>query len=51
MIILTGGYLWFGDDMPPRKLAGVLVAFAGIVYYTQACGAAALCTSCVMRLA
>lgn len=35
VIILTGGCLLFGDDMPPRKLIGVLIAMAGIVWYSQ----------------
>lgn len=35
LIILTGGCLFFGDDMPPKKLLGVGIAMAGIVWYTQ----------------
>ena len=34
VIILTGGCLFFGDEMPPEKLMGVLVAMAGIVWYS-----------------
>eukprot|EP00882_Tetradesmus_deserticola_P010725 GHRQ01011326.1.p1 GENE.GHRQ01011326.1~~GHRQ01011326.1.p1 ORF type:complete len:302 (+),score=107.75 GHRQ01011326.1:144-1049(+) len=35
VIILTGGCMFFGDEMPPKKLLGVGVAMAGIVWYTQ----------------
>eukprot|EP00878_Enallax_costatus_P032950 GHUV01036306.1.p1 GENE.GHUV01036306.1~~GHUV01036306.1.p1 ORF type:complete len:328 (+),score=87.09 GHUV01036306.1:1642-2625(+) len=35
VIILTGGCLFFGDEMPPKKLLGVSVAMAGIVWYTH----------------
>lgn len=35
VIILTGGCLFFGDEMPPKKLLGVSVAMAGIIWYTQ----------------
>lgn len=35
VIILTGGCIMFGDDMPPRKLIGVLIAMVGIVWYSQ----------------
>lgn len=35
VIILTGGCMLFGDEMPPKKLLGVSVAMAGIVWYTQ----------------
>jgi len=33
VIILTGGCMLFGDEMPPKKLLGVSVAMAGIVWY------------------
>lgn len=32
VIILTGGCLFFGDEMPPKKLLGVSVAMGGIVW-------------------
>jgi len=35
VIILTGGVLFFGDTMPPKKLGGIAVAMIGIVWYTQ----------------
>ncbi|KAF6261701.1 triose-phosphate transporter family-domain-containing protein [Scenedesmus sp. NREL 46B-D3] len=35
VIILAGGCLFFGDEMPPKKLLGVGVAMAGILWYTQ----------------
>lgn len=35
VIILAGGCLFFGDEMPPKKLAGISVAMAGIVWYSQ----------------
>ncbi|KAL6744932.1 triose-phosphate transporter family-domain-containing protein [Haematococcus lacustris] len=35
LIILTGGCMFFGDQMPPKKLLGVGIAMAGIVWYTQ----------------
>jgi len=35
VIILTGGCLLFGDQMPGSKLAGLGVAMAGIVWYTH----------------
>jgi solute carrier family 35, member E3 len=35
VIILTGGVIFFGDTMPPQKLAGVGVAMIGIIWYSQ----------------
>jgi solute carrier family 35 protein E3 len=35
VIILTGGCLLFGDQMPASKLAGLGVAMAGIVWYSH----------------
>jgi solute carrier family 35 protein E3 len=32
VIILTGGCLFFGDEMPLKKLAGIAIAMAGIVW-------------------
>ena len=32
VIILTGGCLLFGDTMPPKKLLGIGIAMAGIVW-------------------
>ena len=29
VLILTGGCLMFGDEMPPKKLAGIGVAMVG----------------------
>jgi solute carrier family 35 protein E3 len=37
VIILTGGCLFFGDEMPPKKLAGISIAMVGIVWYSQVC--------------
>ncbi|GBF99217.1 hypothetical protein Rsub_11424 [Raphidocelis subcapitata] len=34
VIILAGGCLFFGDEMPLRKLAGVGVAMVGVVWYS-----------------
>ncbi|CAD7703136.1 unnamed protein product [Ostreobium quekettii] len=35
IIILTGGVLFFGDEMPPKKLLGVGVSLVGMVWYSQ----------------
>lgn len=35
VIILAGGCLFFGDEMPPKKLAGISLAMGGIVWYSQ----------------
>jgi solute carrier family 35 protein E3 len=35
IIILTGGVVFFGDSMPPKKLAGIGVAMVGIIWYSQ----------------
>jgi solute carrier family 35, member E3 len=35
VIILTGGVVFFGDTMPPKKLGGIAVAMGGIIWYTQ----------------
>lgn len=35
MLILTGGYLFFGDAMSAKKVAGILVAFVGIFWYSD----------------
>ena len=35
VIILAGGYIFFQDDMPLKKLAGIGVAMSGIIWYTQ----------------
>ena len=34
IIVLAGGVAFFGDQMPPKKLAGVCVALAGIAWYS-----------------
>ena len=34
IIVLAGGCLLFGDEMPPQRLVGVALAMAGIVYYS-----------------
>lgn len=34
VIILTGGCIFFGDEMPMEKLCGILVAMSGIVWYS-----------------
>lgn len=43
VIILMGGCLFFGDEMPLKKLAGISVAMVGIVWYSQV----SLSTSCM----
>ena len=35
VLILAGGCLFFGEDMPLKKLAGISVAMVGIIWYTQ----------------
>jgi solute carrier family 35 protein E3 len=35
VIILAGGVVFFGDTMPPKKLAGIAIAMGGIVWYSQ----------------
>ena len=35
VIILMGGCMFFGDEMPPKKLFGISVAMAGIMWYSQ----------------
>jgi len=35
VIILAGGCLFFGDEMPLKKLGGIGVAMGGIVWYSQ----------------
>ncbi len=37
VIILSGGCLFFGDSMPPKKLFGIGVAMVGIIWYSQVC--------------
>lgn len=32
VLILSGGCLFFGDEMPPKKLLGVAVAMGGIIW-------------------
>lgn len=33
VLILTGGCMFFGDEMPPKKLLGVCVAMCGIIWW------------------
>lgn len=35
VIILMGGCMFFGDQMPLKKLAGISVAMMGIIWYSQ----------------
>lgn len=35
VIILMGGCMFFGDEMPLKKLAGISVAMLGIIWYSQ----------------
>lgn len=35
VIILAGGCVFFGDEMPAKKLGGIAVAMSGIVWYSQ----------------
>ncbi len=35
IIILTGGCMFFGDEMPLKKLAGISIAMLGIMWYSQ----------------
>ena len=46
VIILAGGCLFFGDDMPLKKLAGINVAMFGIIWYTQVSHVPYLSPSC-----
>lgn len=32
VIVLAGGYLLFADAMPPKKLLGITISMAGIVW-------------------
>ncbi len=34
VIILTGGCLLFGDEMPLKKFAGISLAMCGIIWYS-----------------
>lgn len=34
VIILAGGFVLFQEPMPPKKLAGVLCALGGIIWYS-----------------
>ncbi len=34
VVILAGGFVLFDEAMPPKKLAGVLCALAGIIWYS-----------------
>ena len=36
VIILTGGCVFFGDEMPLKKFLGIATAMLGIVWYSQA---------------
>ena len=38
VIILTGGCMFFGDEMPLKKFLGIATAMLGIVWYSQARG-------------
>lgn len=33
VLILTGGCMFFGDEMPPKKLLGICVAMCGIIWW------------------
>lgn len=35
IIILSGGCIFFGDEMPLKKLAGIAVSLLGMIWYTQ----------------
>ena len=35
VIILMGGCMFFGDEMPAKKLAGISIAMGGIIWYSQ----------------
>lgn len=37
VIILMGGCMFFGDEMPLKKLAGISIAMLGIMWYSQVC--------------
>ena len=37
VIILMGGCMFFGDEMPLKKLGGISVAMGGIIWYSQVC--------------
>ena len=52
VIILAGGVLLFGDDMPPKKLAGISLAMGGIIWCVRLAFPQCLCCLllCVGRL-
>lgn len=35
VIILMGGCMFFGDEMPAKKLGGISIAMGGIIWYSQ----------------
>ena len=35
VIILMGGCMFFGDEMPLKKLGGISIAMGGIIWYSQ----------------
>ncbi|GMH42075.1 hypothetical protein BSKO_09994 [Bryopsis sp. KO-2023] len=35
VIILTGGCMFFGDEMPTKKFIGILVSLGGMMWYSQ----------------
>lgn len=35
VIIILGGYLFFGDEMNPRKLLGIVLCLSGVYWYTH----------------
>lgn len=32
VLILSGGVMFFGDTMPPKKMAGIMAAMGGIIW-------------------
>ena len=34
MLILSGGFVLFNESMPMKKLAGVVLAMVGIIWYS-----------------
>ncbi len=46
IIVLAGGVAFFGDVMPPKKLAGVCLALAGIGWYSFQVRCAANVAAC-----
>lgn len=45
VIIIVGGYLFFGDEMNPRKFLGIVLCLGGVYWYTHVKLASAMSSS------